>query len=355
MDTTITQVGGRFTVRPEHIDPLTPTGDPLGWGVVATGNIARTVSKDLALLPDARLVGVSSRSQQRADAFASEFGFDRGYHGHQALLADPEIQVVYIAAPHGQHFEIAKAALAAGKHVLCEKAITIDSAELDQLVDLAEKSRRFLMEALWSRFVPGMQRALQIVHSGELGDPRWISANLGFAAREDREGDSRLWDPAQGGGALLDLGIYTAMWPVSIFGAPDSVHAVGQLTRRDVDTQTSMTFSYPQGYAQLSCSFAANGPGSVTIGCDRGFLQVPERQNCPRELHITDQDRNTRIERFEPVGVGYVYELREVTDCVRAGKTQSDLMPLAESQLYARIFDDVRKQVGIKYPPVEAR
>src|SRR6478752_4205640 len=173
-----------LTGQPDQ-DPRSATGDPLRWGIIATGSIARAVSQDLALLQDALLYAVSSRAQDSADAFAVAYDFERAYGdddgvpGYERLLADDAVDVVYVATPHAQHHAIAKAALTAGKHVLCEKALTVNAREAAELIDLARANGLFLMEAMWSRFLPAMQRAFEITASGEIGEVQWVGADLG--------------------------------------------------------------------------------------------------------------------------------------------------------------------------------
>lgn len=349
-------VGGHSTFRDSQltIDPLVPTGEPLNWGVISTGNIARTVTKDLALLPDARLHAVSSRSAEAARSFAEEFGFATSYAGHHALLADDDVDIVYVATPHGQHFEIVRDALNAGKHVLCEKAFTIDSIEATELVRLAAMKRLFLMEALWTRFLPSFQRAVQIAHSGDIGTPRWGRADLGFPAPRTTP-LTRIWDPHSGGGSLLDLGAYTLTWPISVFGLPETITAIGQLSPEGVDSQVDMQLGYKDAFAHSTCSLVARCGATATIAADRGRLDVFESGNHPATLVITDDDGDVRAERFKTPGRGYTYELREVTDCVRAGKLQSDLLPLTETLAVMAIFDEVRRQLGVHYPTTADR
>ena len=197
-------------------DPRTATGARLRWGVIATGGIAASVTRDLELLPDAELYAVSSRTQAAADAFAADFGFARAYGdlngqtGYERLLANDDVDVVYVATPHAHHHEIALAALNAGKHVLCEKALTVNAREASELVSLARAKGLFLMEAMWSRFLPSMQRAFEIADSGEIGEVKWVGADLGFPAPYSPT--SRLWAPKDGGGALLDITVYPLLW-----------------------------------------------------------------------------------------------------------------------------------------------
>lgn len=339
----------------EDQDPRTATGAPLRWGVVATGSIAGTVSGDLSLLADAELYAVSSRSQGSADSFAAAHGFSRAYGdrdgaaGYLRMLADDAVDVVYVATPHAQHHAIAAAALRAGKHVLCEKAITINAREAAELVDLARNKSLFLMEAVWSRFLPSMQRAFQIAASGEIGDVKWVSADLGFPASYSPA--SRLWAPRAGGGALLDITVYPLLWALGTLGFPQTVTATGWLNDDGVDAQNALTLGYHHGaQAQLTSSLLAHGPRTATVAGSEGILQSVGSVNNPSELQVRTGPDEQRTERFSVVGRGYTYELREVTRCVQQGLTESPVMPLDDSLDTMRLFDGVRAQLGLSYP-----
>ena len=355
----------RFIARPDWYrpdwyptgapQPLLATGRPLRWGVVATGNIAGTVTGELALLEDAVLQAVSSRFAPKAAAFASRFGFvaqyydDGGIPGYQQLVQDPEVDVVYVATPHAQHFAVAKAALEAGKHVLCEKAFTINAREAAELIRLAAQRGLFLMEGVWSRFVPGMQRAFDIIASGELGTVKWVRADLGFPAPDDPE--TRIWARADGGGALLDLTVYPLLWAWAALGAPQSVSATGVIAPLGVDSQNAITLGYACGaQAQLMSSLTAHGPRSAVVAGSKGYLQTMGSVNNPTSLTVQIGWQEPRLESFEPIGRGYTYQLREVTRCIQQGLTESPTMPLADSLAIMHLFDGVRAELGVVYP-----
>lgn len=341
-------------VAPGAPSPVTATGRPLKWGVVATGGIATKVTQDIALLEDAVLYAVSSRSAESAARFAARFGMTASYGdadgvpGYQRLLEDPEVEVVYITTPHAQHHEVTKAALLAGKHVLCEKPFTINAAEAKELIDLARQRGLFLMDAVWTRFLPSVNRAWEIIASGELGEIRWVQADLGFSAPEDPT--SRLWDPKAGGGALMDLTVYPLTWALGALGFPDTVAATATLNDDGVDLQTAVTLTYDTGaYAQLSSSFIAACPAQATVVGSLGWLKTGDGPlHNPRELTVRAGEE-TRVEHLDQVGGGYTYELREVTRCIQEGLTESPTMPLDDTLRTMRLLDGVRAQTGLRY------
>ena len=326
----------------------------LRWGVVATGRIAHKVTRDLARLEDAQLHAVSSRSQGSAGAFAEEHGFAVSYHdgpsgsGYQQLFADPRVDVVYVATPHAQHFEVVRAALDAGKHVLCEKPFTINASEARELVQLAGERNLFLMEAVWTRFLPATRRALELIRGGRIGTVRWVQADLGFPAAYDPA--DRLWDPAAGGGALLDLAVYPLTWAVAALGFPQGLTAQGHLNQDGVDVQNTVTLEYPEGAAaQLTSSLQAAGPGMATISGTAGWIRTGSPLYNPRKLEICGLDGRIEVEYFHEEAEGFIHELRETARCIRAGLQESPLMPWNETVQVMELLDQAREQLGLHY------
>ncbi|MCC3269530.1 Gfo/Idh/MocA family oxidoreductase [Arthrobacter gengyunqii] len=334
--------------------PVSKTGRTLRWGVVATGNISAKVSEDIARLEDAVLHAVSSRGPDSAEEFADRFGFTRSYFdddrgkGYHHLIEDPEVDVVYVGAPHAQHYEISRAALLAGKHVLCEKSLTINARETEDLMALASSRGLFLMEAVWTRFLPCINRIWEILASGELGEVRWVQADLGFPSPPDPA--SRLWNPEAGGGALLDLSVYPLTLAVGSLGFPDAVTAVGAVNGDGIDTQNALLLSYRSGAtAQLSSSLVAACTRTGTIAGSKGWLRTGAPLHNPVELTIQPHLGERRVERFRQVGNGYTYELREVTRCIQSGLLESPTMSWEHSLATMRLFDEARRQMGVRY------
>jgi predicted dehydrogenase len=224
----------------------------------------------------------------------------------------------------------------------------VNAREASELVALARAKGLFLMEAMWSRFLPSMQRAFEIAASGEIGEVKWVGADLGFPAPYSPT--SRLWAPRDGGGALLDITVYPLLWALGTLGFPQTVSATGWVNDDGVDAQNALTLGYHHGaQAQLTSSLLAHGPRTATVAGSAGFLQAIGSINNPKELHVRVGFDDVRSERFDVVGRGYSYELREVTRCIQHGLTESPVMPLEDSVNTMRLFDGVRAQLGVSY------
>jgi predicted dehydrogenase len=349
----------RHVVRPPgsdagHRDPLAATGPTLRWGIVATGYIARKVGHELSSLADARIQAVSSRDAARARAFGdalgapSAYGDEDGVPGYLRLAADPDVDAVYVATPHGQHHEVARALLSAGKHVLVEKAFTIHAREAEDLAEIARGRGLFLMEAVWTRFLPLYQLALDAIAAGELGEVRWVQADLGFAAPRDPR--SRMWAPDAGGGALLDLTVYALTWAFAGLGLPRGVSATGVLNESSIDELNALTLRYDGGaLAQLTSTLVSQATRTATIaGTDAILTTLPPLTN---PAGFTIEGAGGTRDVVAPQGAPpYAYMLREVTRCVQAGLTESPTMPLDDTLATMRLFDEARRQMGVRHP-----
>jgi len=334
--------------QPQHV-----AGRPLGWGIVGTGGIARTVAGDLALLPDARIVAVSSRTAERARQFAAGLAVPSGtpsaYDDVADLVADPAVDVVYVATPHGQHHEAALPALLAGKAVLCEKALTVHLADAVALVDAARARHAFLMEAVWMRFSPLVTRLHALVRDGVIGDLRSVHASFGFNPPFDTA--SRIWDAAAGGGALLDLGVYTVSFAQFLLGDPESVAVHGSLAPNGVDADATLLLRYPDGVTAVAESTLRGPVGSrATVLGTTGRVDLAESFLDPRSI-VLRRDGHEPEELTAPVeGAGYLPQLREVTARVRAGDVESAVMPHADSLSVLGILTDALAELGVSHP-----
>ncbi len=324
--------------------------DKIRWGILGTGNIAKQFARGLAVLSDADLAAVGSRSQASADAFGDEFDVPRRHPSYAALANDPDVDVVYVATPHNLHRENSLLCLQADKAVLCEKPFAINAGEAEQVIALAREKRLFLMEAMWTRFLPALQQTRQLLAGGAIGDVRMLAADFGFRASFDPQG--RLFDPHLGGGALLDVGIYPISLASLVFGAPPSrVSSLAHLGQSSVDEQAAMIFGYDQGQlALLSSATRTNTPQEAVISGTEGQIRIhtPWWQACTLTLSV--QGEEDQVLRLPFEGNGYNYEAVEVMDCLRGGKTESDLMPLDETLAIMRTLDQIRAQWGLSYP-----
>jgi predicted dehydrogenase len=327
-------------------DPVT---GKIRWGILATGGIAATFTEDLLTLDDAEVVAVGSRTAEAARAFADRYGIPRAHGTWAELAADPDVDIVYVATPHNAHHAAAALCLDAGKAVLCEKPLTLDADQAEDLVRRAEANRVFFMEAMWTRTVPAILRMVELVRSGAIGEPRLVTADFSVSFQGGPE--HRMRNPALGGGALLDLGVYVLALSRLALGAPESVRAVATLTPEGVDATTVITLTHAGGaLSALTCSIAADGTWSATIAGTGGRIEFGRHFTSPRGFDVYRGD--DLVERVEVpyLAQGMVHEAIEAQRCLRAGELQSPLAPWAETLAVMRTMDQVRAQVGVVYP-----
>ena len=316
----------------------------LSWGIAATGRIARSVGSIIAAHPQMRVAAVGSRDAGRATALAAELGAARSHGSYDELVHDPEVQAVYVATPHAQHAEVVEAALLAGRAVLCEKPLTASLAETERLAAVSEETGTFLMEGMWMRFNPLVQRLQKAVRTGDLGEVRLVEASFGFAAPYDPAG--RLWDPALGGGALLDLGVYVVDFARLLLGDPATVTATGSLAPTGVDQDVALQLTWPGGAeARLTISLTTSLPGTATVVGTAGSASIGPSFHAPTSLALT-LGAQTQEHALTERTVGFVGELEEVAGCVAAGRAESDVLPLRESIATMRVLDEAARQVA---------
>jgi len=322
---------------------------PIRWGLMATGGIARAFASDLRLLPDAELVAVGSRAQETADAFAAEFEAPRAYGSYAELAADPDVDAVYVSPPHPGHAAATITALEQGKAVLCEKPFAMDRAEAQRMVDAARANGVFLMEAMWTRFLPHVARIRAILAEGTLGELVYLTAEHGQWFAEDAA--HRLFAPALGGGALLDLGIYPVSFAHFVLGPPAGITAVSTPAFTGVDGTTSMILRYDSGaHAVLTTTLAAASGNPAAIYGTEARIEVDGVFYVPTSFRVVSRTGEV-LETFTspPEGRGMQYEAAEVNRCLRAGLTESPLLPLDETLAIMGVLDEVRRQIALDY------
>jgi predicted dehydrogenase len=324
--------------------------DTVGWGILATGKIAQTFARDLALVPGATLAAVGSRTIGSARAFGAQHGAAAAYGSYAELVADPAVDVVYIASPHALHLEHARLAFEAGKHVLCEKPLTLNAAEAEAMVALAAEHDRFLMEAMWTACHPVVRALADQLRAGRFGTPRHLHAELGF--RVEADPTDRMLDPALGAGALLDMGIYPLTFAHLLLGPAHELRATAALSAGGIDLDVALAGRYAGGaLATMTASMTSWSSRSAAVATDLGRIDVPQFHH-PAYAVFTPGDGGepVRVEGAEPViGGGYGHEVVEVGRCLREGLRESPLVPHEQTLTLLRQMDDVRAQVGVAY------
>ena len=321
----------------------------LRWGILGTGGIARLFTSDL-LTTGFTVAAVGSRTQGAADAFAADHGIPRAHGSYEALVADPDVDAVYVSTPHPFHAAGALLALEHGKHVLVEKPFTLNAAEARAVVDLAREHRLVVLEAMWTRWLPHMVRVRELLASGALGEVRAVLADHDQKLPVDPA--HRLQDPALGGGALLDLGIYPVSFAWDVLGAPSVVHAISSPTPTGVDRQTAILFGYPGGeQAVLHTQLDARGPSAAAIIGTEARIQIDPVWYMPTSFSLIDPS-DTVIERFEQEvpGRGMQFQAAELERLVAAGELAGEILPPEESVAIMGTLDEIRRQIGLRYP-----
>jgi predicted dehydrogenase len=319
------------------------------WGILGSGNIAQQFARGLRHLQDAELVAVGSRTQESARAFAAEFGARRAHGSYEALAADPEVEVVYVATPHTLHAANTLLCLEAGKAVLCEKPFALNAHEARLMISAARTRGLFLMEAMWTRFFPLMGRLRELLRAGRISEVRLVQADFGF--RSEVSPAHRLFNPDLGGGALLDVGVYPVSLASYVLGEPAAISSHAHLGETGVDEQSALIFKYPSGaLALLSAAIRTATPHEALIIGTEGSVRLHAPWWQPTAMTLTPTSGEP--ETFgEPLPHnGYAYEAAEVARCLRAGLLESPVMPLDETLAIMRVLDSCRAQWGLRYP-----
>ncbi|MFA9217776.1 MAG: Gfo/Idh/MocA family protein [Sphingomonadaceae bacterium] len=319
------------------------------WGILGTGGIAHAFATALMETPGATLAAVGSRSVDSAEKFGREFGSPVAYGSYHELCNAPDIDIIYIGTPHPLHAENTTMALEGGKAVLCEKPFTMNLREAERVVALARAKQLFLMEAMWTRYMPALAELKRIVASGEIGAPRQLHADFGFNAPTDPA--HRVNNRELGGGALLDLGIYPLSIAAAIMGPVKQVQALAEMSATGVDAQTGFNLLHEGGGMSVcSCSLLAKTPDVLTVSGPLGRIQMDAMFHRSPSLTVTLVDGSSRVVRTPWLGNGYVHEALEASRCVREGLLESPGMTLDETLVLMRVLDTIRGQIGLHYP-----
>ncbi|WP_420113785.1 Gfo/Idh/MocA family protein [Pseudactinotalea sp.] len=327
------------------LGPDPAAAPPLRWGILAAGGIARKFAADIPAHTASTVVAVGSRSADRAQAFAAEHGVARGHGSYEELVADPEVDAVYVASPNSEHRDHALLAIEAGKHVLVEKSFTQSAAEARDVLDAARERGVFAMEAMWSRFLPHMVALREVIGSGAIGDVVTLYASHSQAISHV----PRMAQLELGGGALLDLGIYPVAFAFDILGEPTAVHASGQLTDAGVDATLAITFTYERAVAQLSSTMVVRGHNMAEIAGTAGRITIDATFFAPTAFTVHPHEGEPWTIAPEVTG-GFQYQAAEVARRVHAGDLESPLRPWSEILGTQAAMDEIRRQVGMVLP-----
>lgn len=317
------------------------------WGIIGLGKIAAKFCADLETVKDAELYAVASRNLQKAEEFAKEHNATKAYGSYEEMLKDKDVDVVYIATPHVFHHENTLLSLHYKKAVLCEKPLAINKSQAQQMITAAKKEKIFLMEAMWTEFLPHFEALMEIVESGKYGAIKNIKADFGFAPKFDA--DSRLFNKALGGGSLLDIGIYPVFLALSLLGEPHKISATASIGKTGVDEECDITFEYSDNVlAHLHSTVLNTTPTTAEIELEKATILVNTRFHEPSSLTIIIGGKEITKE-FDVTTHGYNFEAAHVQNMLKQGRTESDKMTFEKSLQLIELLDKVRADIQLEY------
>ncbi len=322
------------------------------WGILGCGRIARKFATDLRLVADAELTAIASRNKETLELFVKDFPCKHHHNNYEALAANNEVDVIYVATPHSHHYEHTMLCLNHNKAVLCEKAFAINSRQAKEMIKTAKEGKVFLMEALWTKFLPHYKKLQELLQQKTLGDIKSVLVNFGF--KTSGSSPQRLFDPLLGGGTLLDIGIYNVFLALSVLGKPDDIEAAMTPAPTGVDEQVAVLFKYNNGaMAQLFSSFVTNLPIQAEINGNEGCITLTTRFYEPSttiQLYRQLPGEKEIIPVEKEAGFGYQYEARHVNECLKNGLIESSVMTHTDTLLLMEMLDRIRKKARIEYP-----
>jgi predicted dehydrogenase len=320
---------------------------PYRWGIIGLGKIAHKFASDLMQVEGATLYAVASRSLEKANAFAADFKVKKAYGTYEDLARDLEVDIIYVATPHVFHFEHSVLGLQLHKAVLCEKPIGMNAAQLSRMISEAKRNKVFLMEALWTNFMPHLKKVHDLTQKETYGKCLKIEADFSFEAEFDA--DSRLFNKNLGGGALLDIGIYPVYLALKLLGLPQDIKASAEFSKTGVDVSNTMQFDYASGAtAQLSSSIAKNTPSKAKVYFEKATVEMGSNFHETDQLTITTKAGEEHLD-FHYLPHGYQFEIDYVQNCLDQGLTQSPDMSFNDSLELLQTLDSIRDQIGLRY------
>lgn len=321
------------------------TDKKIRWGIIGLGNIANQFASDLKLIEEAELVAVASRDINKAKQFAEEHDCSRFYGSYDQIFTDAQVDIIYIATPHDSHAELSIKAMENGKHVLCEKPLSLSYNDALRMTETSKKYNKFFMEAFWTRFIPSIREVLSKIKNGNIGEIKYINADFAFINRELR---TRLTDKKLGGGALYDIGVYPLFLSYVALGIPKEITAKSTYHTTGVDLQTTMILQYESAQAVLHAGLVSASDMKATISGTVGRIDIdsPWFMTEGYSVFVDEQEEKFNIPN---IGKGYAHEAIECHDCIKNNQIESQLWSHQNSLDLSKITEDVRKQIGLEF------
>lgn len=322
----------------------------LKMAIMGAGAIANKMAATITKMNDVEAYAIAARDEDRAEKFAEEYGFTKFYGSYEEMLKDPEVELVYIATPHSHHYKCAKMCLEAGKHVLCEKAFTVNAEQAEEILRLAEEKKLLLTEAIWTRYMPSRDMINKLIEDGVIGEVTSLTANLGYELSQVK----RIWDPKLAGGALLDVGVYLVNFASMIFGENlESVQSEA-VFKDGVDMIDNINMTFAGGKtAAMQCNVHAVQNRQGTIFGTRGYIEITNINN-PEEIRVFDENYKKVTSIIPPEQIsGYEYEVEACRKAIEEGRLECLEMPHKETLRVMKIMDEMRASWGYEIPVME--
>ena len=319
----------------------------LNWGIIGLGNIAHQFVRDLQLVEEANIVCVGSRSLEKASKFAEQYDIPNYCGSYDEVIANREVDVVYIATPHDSHADIGVKAMNSRKHVLCEKPLAVNKDQVIEMVEASRKNNVFLMEALWSKFNPSIKECLHLVKNGAIGDVNYVNADFTFNIEKDA--NNRMLNMELAGGSLLDMGIYPVFLAYSVFGKPEEMHAIARFHETGADLQTSVVMRFDNGVATVMSGFISQSDMVAKVYGTKGRILIDAPWHETQGYRLIKNGDSRKVE-LPTAGKGFTYEIIETMNCIYEGYLESQFWSHQHSIDLIEILDEIRLQTGLKYP-----
>ncbi len=317
------------------------------WGIIGLGNIASQFASDLLLVENAELTAVASRDLAKAEEFGGKFNALRMYNSYDLLFEDSEVEIVYIATPHNSHAELAIKALENGKHVLCEKPLSLSYKDAQRMIEASKKNNKFFMEAFWTRFIPSVQDVLQKINSGIIGEVNYVKADFAFHGSEIE--NKRLFDKELGGGALFDIGVYPLFLSYILLGNPKEIFAKAIKHKNDIDLQTSMILEYESAQSILHASIVSESDMKAVISGTKGRIELNAPWYVADGYSLFMNEGKEAVVSLPTLGKGYSHEIIECQNCIQNNQIESKLWSHQNSLDLSKIVEEIKTQIGLPF------